>query len=388
MPKVADLSTALSRAARAQGAPWHCIARAVVHHLRVLVETGCDRVEPAERERSQIGNLIAIIGFALTMLYAAVYLLALELRTAASINALCACVYLLNFPLMRNGRVFAARLLISVTFMANIALLVLQFGADSRFQIYLVLAGSVSVVLFDGHWPRVRAALMGTAVALDIAFELAAPQPWYVPSTHPLYLWLSATNVPAVMVVLGLIQSAYLRAIIVRERALHRLARTDVLTGLANRRDGVERAEVAFARARRRGVALAAVMIDVDHFKRINDGFGHAAGDEVLVAVGAALKDRLRREDVLARIGGEEFLAVIECAHSEDAIHLAEALRARIADIQYQRDGQVIRCTASFGVACLSPKDESLGMLLRRADHALYAAKAAGRDRVVMAAAP
>ncbi len=156
-----------------------------------------------------------------------------------------------------------------------------------------------------------------------------------------------------------------------------RLATTDGLTGIANRRHFFLQAERELSLARRHGEALSAIMLDVDHFKRFNDEHGHEAGDEVLQAVAKALADSTRREDLLARYGGEEFVMLLPRTAGPEALEVtAERLRRAVEAVRV-RDLQV---TISLGVAGLKP-GEDLQQLLSRADEALYASKRGGRNR-------
>ncbi len=161
------------------------------------------------------------------------------------------------------------------------------------------------------------------------------------------------------------------------------LAVTDELTGLCNRRQFMERATIEIERARRTGKSVSAIAVDLDHFKAINDGYGHAAGDEVLKASSAVWKAMLRPVDVLGRCGGEEFGILLPETPLETAAAVAERLREAIARNSIESGGRSIRVTASFGVACSTEGDgASPDGLLSRADAALYEAKAEGRDRV------
>jgi two-component system cell cycle response regulator len=169
-----------------------------------------------------------------------------------------------------------------------------------------------------------------------------------------------------------------------RNAELEQLARTDVLTGLANRRHADDVLRQTIAAARRHGRELCAVLVDIDRFKAVNDGHGHAAGDAVLRVVAARLTDGLREEDLAARWGGEEFLLLLPDA--ADATVVCERLRAAIADTPIRVDDAVaITITASFGWAGWGG-GETAETLVARADTALYAAKDGGRDRVVAAA--
>ena len=164
--------------------------------------------------------------------------------------------------------------------------------------------------------------------------------------------------------------------------ALLELAVRDGLTGLYNRRFFEEEIEREVARARRHDHPLALILVDVDEFKSVNDSYGHVAGDQVLRELSAAAGEVLRAEQVLARVGGDEFAVVCPDTRAEQAAVLAERLRAALA-------GHAMRClegaqtvTCSFGVARLVSDDEGWRELFERADRALYRSKGGGRNRV------
>ena len=166
---------------------------------------------------------------------------------------------------------------------------------------------------------------------------------------------------------------------------LQLLARTDALTGIANRRCILECYSEAWARARREGKPLAALMIDVDHFKAYNDHHGHAAGDAALRAVASALAGCVRRPgEQVARYGGEEFIAILPNCTQEDALRVAERMRVAVSELAIvhrgRTDGDLV--TVSIGVAATVPDSDAAEALLARADAALYRAKHAGRNRV------
>jgi len=162
-----------------------------------------------------------------------------------------------------------------------------------------------------------------------------------------------------------------------------RLARRDPLTGVPNRRAFEEALARAFAQARRSGLPMAVVAADVDRFKAVNDRLGHAAGDQVLAAVAGRLAAALRDGDLVARVGGEEFAALLPGAGLDEAVEIAGRLRARVAGQPVVALGEALAVTVSLGCAALLPGDEEPVALLARADAKLYEAKAAGRDRVM-----
>jgi len=189
---------------------------------------------------------------------------------------------------------------------------------------------------------------------------------------------------------LAVIASYCLENTINRSRLL-RSGLTDVLTGWHNRRYLQTRMREELARARRDGTTLTCLMLDVDHFKTINDSFGHLVGDQVLREIAQRIEAEVRASDVTARYGGEEFAILLPQTSSVQGALLAERIRAAVADEAFDAAGEATSITVSIGVAELSPARQegdfkSLGeALLARADSALYAAKAAGRNRVAAA---
>ena len=164
-----------------------------------------------------------------------------------------------------------------------------------------------------------------------------------------------------------------------------RLATVDPLTTLLNRRAFLAALETELERSSRVGYPLSILVIDVDHFKQINDRFGHASGDAVLAAVGRLLGQQLRKVDLIARWGGEEFVAALSGTGDGNAAAVAERLRARLQELQVRAiDGSLIPVTASFGVASYSAR-EGIEAVVDRADRAMYAAKNAGRNQVKVA---
>jgi diguanylate cyclase (GGDEF)-like protein len=159
-------------------------------------------------------------------------------------------------------------------------------------------------------------------------------------------------------------------------------ANNDALTGLPNKRATDDTLKRMVAQANRSANPLTALMLDLDHFKQINDRYGHGKGDEVLASVGATIQACLRESDFAGRFGGEEFLVLLPDTTAEGALNVAERLRAAIE--QTKVNGVERDITASLGIADLLAQAGSAEGLIHEADRALYAAKAGGRNRVVV----
>ncbi|MFS2319117.1 diguanylate cyclase [Maricaulis sp. D1M11] len=172
------------------------------------------------------------------------------------------------------------------------------------------------------------------------------------------------------------------------QKQFRRLAETDALTGAANRRSFMSYLDMQMTQARRTAQPFSVAMLDLDHFKSINDTHGHAAGDTVLIETVKSIQAQLRDRDMLGRLGGEEFAVIFHNAELDDAYGATERLRLALQNLNITQDsGKVIPVTASLGLAESLPDADfdTPEALLQAADDALYEAKSGGRNRVVMA---
>ncbi len=163
---------------------------------------------------------------------------------------------------------------------------------------------------------------------------------------------------------------------------MKRIAVRDQLTGLLNRRGFSEYGDRAFSAAQRNGTALSVIMTDIDRFKYVNDKYGHAAGDRALVHFAKLFASDRRNEDVVARVGGEEFALLLPGTDLRDAMALADQLCNKIGSTPMDLTSVGLPMTSSFGVAAISEKDTTLDDMVRRADRAMYRSKRAGRNQV------
>lgn len=167
------------------------------------------------------------------------------------------------------------------------------------------------------------------------------------------------------------------------EKRLRTIAQTDELTGLSTRRHFMESAQAAFVAARHQEHPFSLCMIDIDNFKMINDRWGHDSGDRVLREVADACRQTLRGGEPIGRFGGEEFVAALPAANLSDARRIAERLRERVADLQFDGDLAALRVTMTIGLSEVHPQEAELEPALKRADAALYQGKRSGRDIVL-----
>ena len=161
---------------------------------------------------------------------------------------------------------------------------------------------------------------------------------------------------------------------------LKNLSITDYLTGIPNRRYFFEIGEKYFYTARRDKEPLALLLLDIDYFKKVNDTYGHKAGDVILKLVSEAILLALRKSDIFARIGGEEFAVLLYETDRQGAMHIAEILRREVEKIRYAHEGEDIAISVSIGIGVCQDEDSTLSSFYGRTDDALYQAKEEGRN--------
>ncbi len=192
-----------------------------------------------------------------------------------------------------------------------------------------------------------------------------------------------AIVVPVIVVpltIISLMKTAF--ELVEAELELKKLAITDELTGIFNRRYFLDVAEREIARALRFGKPFAAILLDIDGFKKINDRYGHGAGDAVLVNLASICKRHCRKIDTFARYGGDEFYFLLPECTREEAQIFAERIRSAIEKMRVDYEGNSIPVTASLGVQSFTGAEDSLDRLLIRTDSAMYAAKQAGKNQI------
>lgn len=260
----------------------------------------------------------------------------------------------------------------SVAIMANIAL-----------AVQALLAGGAR------RWSRARGVLLAISLLSALLlvwrngqlwFDLNPPVAMAQPATVN-YFYVLFSGMQPLFASIGflLLYSETL------QRELHTLARVDPLTGVKNRLALNETAEQLLAHANRMGRSLGVLMIDADHFKSVNDRFGHGGGDKVLLALADGIRGTLRAGNVIGRVGGEEFVVLAPDTALDEALVLAERIRHTIECTPLLVDGHLLQLTVSIGAAATLPGERDVTRLLQRADTALYEAKRAGRNRVMAA---
>jgi diguanylate cyclase (GGDEF)-like protein len=291
-----------------------------------------------------------------------------------------------SVPALGRGIQWACRgiiawILVTVLFNWHATAVYTAFLASGIFSVALVPIG----ILAQRRGQAAAGYFLASGIASAIGLCATTFSVWgLLPFTPWTYRGVEmGTMAEALLLQLALVQ--FIRAQMLKRLDAERDARVDALTQLANRRGFLEQAETAYGLAVRHQRPLAAVILDIDLFKAINDGHGHAIGDAVLVKVGQTLTRLTRNGDCVARWGGEEFIMLLPETDLTTATQFAERIRCALEEmVVIAKDEVRVQITASFGVAQLKP-DQSLEKLITAADDALYSVKQSGRNRVAHA---
>lgn len=293
----------------------------------------------------------------------------------------------IGVALKRSHRYRLIANLAALEYVTHAVLTVLCLGWESGFHFYLMAVVAVFCIGTNLKPLPKWLAMIGLALGYaGLRYASHHVAPWYVVST-PVLHGLEYFNIIAMVLLLAMGASVHLGAVIRGEKILLDLADTDPLTGLVNRRHWLEAAQKAHRRLHEESLPFSVLLADVDHFKSINDRFGHATGDEVLRAISSALKTAVRGIDTVGRWGGEEFAVLLSGANEDDALRVAEELRGQIAGLDLRVDGHTVPLSMTLGAAQAQPGELVLAVV-QRADVALYRGKAAGRNRVETSPAP
>jgi len=305
--------------------------------------------------------------------------------TLAYINIGSILSYVCVFELARRGAIEKAWALTILEVLGHAILAVAFIGWDTGFHYYILLVIPVAVISSIKPVSLKAATVLGvmfTYLFLDIAFRHQGPaKELSVLVVDGLHYF----NVVGVMVILIFLAAYYYYLINKTASELQDMASTDPLTRLKNRRAITEAIRREESRVRRGQPYLSFILCDLDHFKNINDTYGHDVGDMVLKKVSETLMSGVRDVDFVARWGGEEFLALLPDTNTEGAMLVAERLRSKLAEQLIESGVKPFQVTMTLGVATLQA-GETAEQSIARADTALYDGKRSGRNRVVVAA--
>jgi len=348
--------------------------------LSALTESGIRNGEHLFRKLMlQVSVIAAFIHVAFSFLF-----LSNDIWLLGVVNVFSVVLYLLVFVMiLRRQHTFTAWVLVVLEILGHAALAVYFLGWDSGFHFYAMVIPPVVMIspLKDGiaKMPVVMGMMM-LYILMDYLLRHAGPL-YLLPQAvlNTLYYF----NLLTVLFVMVFLSGLYYRLVMQNEAKLQQLATTDSLTGLQNRRSLTTDAEREIANHKRSGSGLSLLLCDLDNFKRVNDLFGHQAGDRVLMHFAQVLVNQVRSGDLAARWGGEEFLLVLPNTPMTEAQRVAERIRDSLAQSAIQFGEHEIRTSTTIGVSELAA-DDSFEQLVARADEAMYRGKEAGRNCIML----
>jgi diguanylate cyclase (GGDEF)-like protein len=292
-------------------------------------------------------------------------------------------IYSLSYVLSSRGHRWLPITLTWLDLLGHATLCCLIVGVGSGFQYYSwILLPLLFANVHRKLKVKIALAIGLTALYVLIDWWLHRTTPWVAVSPTAI-AGLRYFNIACFLIALGMIASAHSRTVDDAERRLSALASTDALTGLLNRRRMSDLMQKELAQACIVNRPLAVMLLDIDHFKIINDQYGHARGDQVILAVGEILRANVRQLDLVARWGGEEFLVLMPDAGLDAARETAERVRRAVASYVVRDETDAVPVTITAGVSAWN-ETERLEDTIHRADTVLYLGKQAGRDRVVV----
>ncbi len=299
----------------------------------------------------------------------------------AWLNVASIALYAVAYWLLTRHHNMAALALIWLEVFGHAAVGSILVGWDSGFHYYLLMF--IPAIAVSTRVP-VIVVLLALLLVFYLGLHTISHATGVLTPLSVTGMWVvHAVNVAIVFAMASYTARFYYNTVRRAEHKLVELATQDPLTGLANRRNLIARAEQEIARARRSGAPIALMIADIDHFKQINDQYGHDTGDQVIHQIAQLLSGLCREQDTVSRWGGEEFLLLIPATGIEDARLLAERFRLAAEATHIEHADAKIAITLSFGVTALAVI-EPLGVAIARADRAMYQSKAAGRNRVTV----
>lgn len=351
-----------------------------------IVNLGTELESGSKAFKIKITNIVGLIACLIASLYAGYFFVALESALAASMNMSFVVLYGITLLLSHLKLFRAAKIWISMILIVHVFILSSQiFTNGSGFHYYYLIIPSGVFLLFDSRERFEKPFLLIVGVALFFVCDnYINPEPLVELSSQAERNIFTST-ILVVMLEVYLVMHVFSQAIVRNEDKLKNMARKDPLTGVNNRRLFIEVGEELIENAKRYDHPLSLLIFDIDFFKKINDNFGHIAGDKILKNVASILDNNIRASDTLARFGGEEFTIILSETSCGVATEIAENLRVLIEqDNVLINNQEKVGCTVSIGIAQFNQSMKSLNELISHADKALYKAKEQGRNQVVV----
>jgi len=295
------------------------------------------------------------------------------------------------FILLKHHKFGAAKLLILIGFMLQESSIVfIWFPQDIHFSYYYFIIAPLTFFVYDYDIPREKALILifnTLAAILLLISELSSYRPYAHQTSQEIIFLFKSISVFTVVFSIIFVFFIFSKELSKVHRELSWLANTDSLTKIYNRRILFELGKEHFNLSSKYDRHFSLILLDIDHFKQVNDNYGHPVGDDVLVKITELISGQIRKNDIFSRYGGEEFALILKDTNKTESIVIAEKLRKSIMDYDFDIDidtREVLHITISAGVAQFNDKYETFGSMVQVADKALYKAKNSGRNKVVI----
>ena len=320
-----------------------------------------------------------------SLLYVFAYLIVIKSAWGLLINSSALLFYSVStFAIFRRHHE-TAKITQLCTLVLHLLAATFVFSSRAGYHFYFIHVPVISFLFFQQkkRWERLCTFVFSVIAVISFIFcEIYATEVYQEGITGPMFRVISYVGIALIMAGLFVALRIFSVALQKAEEQLILLSTTDVLTGAHNRRYFIEHAEIEIARSQRNRKPLAILMMDIDHFKNINDTLGHQEGDKVLKAVVSMCQECVRGTDILARVGGEEIAALLVDVEKPNAIIVAQRIRRMIDEMRIPSDKADIELSISVGIAFYEKGDKPLADMLKEADAELYRAKEQGRNRV------
>lgn len=332
----------------------------------------------------RVGNFIAFLSFSLSGSYSFIYIF-LGSLAAFVLSIFFSCLYFMYFYFLSRDNLFLSKLSIFIIFVFQISTLTILFSSSkSGLHFFLILVIPVCFLLFNKKSNivfRIVVSLI-SIVCLTIT-ELFTESLFPFDINDTTYRVLHSFNLVTVFVILFIIMYIFNRELSKNYTILHRLSQIDTLTGILNRRAFYSNANYLIRHSRRYNNGLGLLLFDIDNFKKVNDLYGHDAGDIVLKDLSSLISSSVRDVDCFCRYGGEEFILLVPSIIEKELITLSEKLRVLVEEqnINLSKEKK-IKITVSIGATMFKDK-ETLKEFIKRADTAMYDAKNSGKNKFV-----
>ncbi len=354
---------------------------------RIKVYFGYNKtLEPKDKYTYVVG-LVALLFISV---YTILYILFIDSILVISISSFCVLEYILVFFLLKSKKYYQAKIIILFALITQVSVLAFfLFPQQAKLNYFYFLVTPITFLIYDANERKGRLAIISynliALLLLGMSEKLILNNTLIYMSEKSLHHYSTFSALANMTSIFG---AYYLYATDLSKthKDLKTLANTDSLTNIYNRRVLFDRGTELFAACSGFNKSFSFLILDIDHFKKVNDMYGHPVGDSVLVQITDLIKSNIRRYDVFARYGGEEFAIVCKNADDKDFMGKARHLKKLIQDYKFKGENEeVIKITVSMGIVSFSDNNyTSFEAMVQHADKALYIAKQEGRNRVVM----